>query len=169
MTSTSTVFNSTVGGRLEGTPGSIFSAWEITTPAPAFHGSYGYNCWVFGGFSNWPRSTGGRLVGLNVFSIEGRADIPVLLDATIPWVRVMTGVRPPYSEQGGVEIGNFCMNRHNGFVNGLFLDWSARRVGLKELWTLYWYWEFDRAGPWTRAGGMTPERWPQWMRSFKDY
>ncbi|NLH43532.1 MAG: hypothetical protein GX448_16955, partial [Planctomycetes bacterium] len=57
----------------------------------------------------------------------------------------------------------------NDSVGGLFLDWSVRKVGLKELWTLKWYDEFDRAGKWTKAGGVQPEDWPQWMRGFKDY
>jgi hypothetical protein len=42
-------------------------------------------------------------------------------------------------------------------------------VGVKELWTLRWTKEFDRAGPWTKAGGVQPENWPQWMRGFKEY
>ena len=49
------------------------------------------------------------------------------------------------------------------------MDWSVRKVGLKELWTLKWHHEYDTAGPWTKAGGVQPEDWPQWMRSFKDY
>jgi len=57
-----------------------------------------------------------------------------------------------------------CINRHDGGVNYLFLDWSVRKVGLKELWTLKWYPDFDTHGPWTKAGGVRPEDWPQWMR-----
>lgn len=49
------------------------------------------------------------------------------------------------------------------------MDWSVRKVGIKELWTLKWTKEFDRAGPWTKAGGVQPENWPQWMRRFRDY
>jgi hypothetical protein len=45
----------------------------------------------------------------------------------------------------------------------------VRPVGLKELWTIKWHSDFDTAGPWTEAGGVQPEDWPQWMRSFKDY
>ncbi|MHC4682541.1 MAG: hypothetical protein ACYTEK_28125, partial [Planctomycetota bacterium] len=62
-----------------------------------------------------------------------------------------------------------CLNRHNGFVNSIFMDWSARRVGLKELWVLKWHREYPTNGPWTIAGGVLPSDWPQWMRSFKDY
>jgi hypothetical protein len=63
----------------------------------------------------------------------------------------------------------FCINRHNGHVNTPFLDWSVRKVGLKELWVLKWHDEFDTAGRWTKAGGVKPEDWPLWMRSFRDY
>ena len=62
-----------------------------------------------------------------------------------------------------------CMDRHNGGINSLFLDFSVRKVGLKELWTLPWSRDFDTAGPWTRAGGVDPDAWPPWMRRFKDY
>jgi len=71
----------------------------------------------------------------------------------------------------GVEqhMGWPCLNRHNGFVNCVFLDWSARKIGLKELWTLKWHRQYNTTGPWTRAGRVKPSDWPQWMRSFKDY
>jgi hypothetical protein len=42
-------------------------------------------------------------------------------------------------------------------------------VGLKELWTLKWHRSFNTAGPWTKAGGVSPEDWPEWIRPFKDY
>jgi prepilin-type processing-associated H-X9-DG protein len=69
----------------------------------------------------------------------------------------------------GGSIGYFAINRHNEHVNGLFLDWSVRKVGIKELWTLKWHMEFNTANEWTRAGGVQPEDWPEWMRGFKDY
>jgi len=54
-------------------------------------------------------------------------------------------------------------------VNYLFMDYSVRKVGLKELWTLKWHQSFNTAGPWTRAGGVESEDWPLWTRNFKDY
>jgi prepilin-type processing-associated H-X9-DG protein len=67
------------------------------------------------------------------------------------------------------EINHFCINRHDGFSNLLFMDWSARSVGLKELWTLKWHRSFITSGPWTKAGGVLPQDWPAWLRNFKDY
>jgi len=64
---------------------------------------------------------------------------------------------------------HFVINRHNGGINILFMDWSARKAGLKELWTLKWHREFDTTNFWTIAGGVKPTDWPEWMRKFKDY
>jgi prepilin-type N-terminal cleavage/methylation domain-containing protein/prepilin-type processing-associated H-X9-DG protein len=77
--------------------------------------------------------------------------------------------RGPEPEYGGYGDTPSCINRHDGYVNGLFFDWSVRKVGLKELWTLKWHRQYDTAGPWTKAGGVQPEDWPKWMRGFKDY
>jgi len=70
---------------------------------------------------------------------------------------------------GTLGMGNLAINRHNEHVNGLFLDWSVRKIGLKELWTLKWHLQFDTANAWTKAAGVQPEDWPHWMRGFKDY
>jgi prepilin-type processing-associated H-X9-DG protein len=84
---------------------------------------------------------------------------------------------PPFWDGHVLGSGNigedgmkpFCVNRHDGATNGLFADYSVRRIGLKELWTLKWHREYDTCGPWTKCGGVEPADWPQWMRSFKDY
>jgi len=67
------------------------------------------------------------------------------------------------------EMMHFCIDRHGGFINSTFLDWSVRRIGLKELWKQKWHREYNTYGPWTTAGGVKPTNWPEWMRSFKDY
>jgi len=72
-----------------------------------------------------------------------------------------------WSGQG--HMGRVCLNRHRGFVNGLFLDWSARRIGLKELWVLKWHRSYNTAGPYTMAGGIIASDWPDWLRNHKDY
>ena len=73
-------------------------------------------------------------------------------------------------DQGTIgEMDHFCIDRHKGFTNLLFMDWSVRHVGIKELWTLKWHRAYDTIGPWTKAGGVQPDDWPAWMRSYKDY
>ncbi len=151
--------------------GEEFAPWEILTPAPAFRCSYGFNQYMLKGLTLSPQRTGqNTYVELNVFSLKGRGAIPVLLDSRMPQSQPMNGEGPPMREEGGLAgMGNFCMNRHSGHTNCLFLDWSARPVGLKELWTLKWYDKFDTNGHWTNAGGVKPQQWPEWMRSLKDY
>ena len=70
---------------------------------------------------------------------------------------------------GDSEIKRFCLARHEGTVNVTFFDFSLRKIGVKELWTLKWHRKFNTAGPWTKAGGIRPEDWPEWMRNFKAY
>jgi len=64
------------------------------------------------------------------------------------------------------------MDRHNGGINIVFADASARKVALKELWTLKWNPHFNTANEWTKAGGATPEEWrlkAPWLASYPDY
>ena len=149
-----------------GLHGGPFNAWTITNPTPESHGSYGYNSWLFRGFSS-------SNVKTDVLAMKGRAKLPLLLDSADP--RMEPGLdssEPPLSEgyrPASLGMNAPCINRHNAHVNGLFLDWSVRKIGLKELWTLKWYKEWDTANPWTQAGGVRPEDWPEWMRRFKDY
>ena len=162
-------------GGIFGNTGSTFGAWTITDPPPVLHGSYGYNSHVFGGVG--PRGFGGKTIDL--LSLKGGSAIPLLLDATHPWKGPRPDDRPASrpDSQGRTRgepststmASTFSRNRHNGHINALFLDWSVRKVGLKELWTLKWSRQFNTAGPWTMAGGVQPEDWPQWMRGFKDY
>lgn len=161
MHGSATVFGSGRGEEFSGTTGSQFTPWEILKPAPAFRGSYGCNQWAFRRLSLTARHNGPTgFVELDVFSLRGRAAIPVLLDSKMPQSQPMSTDLPPSTEEGAFGIGSFCMNRHRGHVNGLFLDWSVRRTDLKELWTLKWYDEFDTGGRWTKAGGVKPQKWP---------
>jgi prepilin-type processing-associated H-X9-DG protein len=75
----------------------------------------------------------------------------------------------PTIDVRGPDHNPACINRHGGGINAVFLDWSVRKVGLKELWTLEWHRKYDTTGPWTKAGGALPRDWPKWMRSFRDY
>ena len=105
-----------------------------------------------------------------------RNSMPVLLDCAFmdasPWP---FDSPPEYEDQldRHSDMKYFCINRHDGGINALFLDFSVRRVGLKELWTLQWHPGHSAPmrsfSPWTIAGGALPEDWPQWMRNFRDY
>ena len=148
--------------------GSTFGAWELTGLGQPFLCSYGFNGYLFNRFGapiSWF-----RWLGMDISSVKGKANIPVFLDATEPSESPRERYSPPQSElHEGDGMRTYCLNRHNGYTNGLFMDWSVRKIGLKELWTLKWHRDFDTAGEWTKAGGVQPEDWPQWMRNFKDY
>ena len=149
--------------------GTTFEAWEEKHYGPPFWSSYGFNGQLQRVISVEPVT--GELLGFDVFSLKGRGKYPVLLDCKRAHSRVKDYEGPPQTDsvRSWTEWGSFCMDRHNGYINGVFLDWSVRKIGLKELWTLKWYKDFDTANPWTKAGGVQPEDWPEWMRGFKDY
>jgi prepilin-type N-terminal cleavage/methylation domain-containing protein len=138
------------------------------------YGSYGMNHWICN-----PRPDNLTRPPENFWRTaqsEGAGNAPLFSDcATIGGDPTEFNPPPDYAghlHPGSYEstcMGRFCINRHEGHINSLFMDYSVKKVGLKELWTLKWHRKFDTAGPWTRAGGAMPEDWPQWMRSFKDY
>jgi prepilin-type N-terminal cleavage/methylation domain-containing protein/prepilin-type processing-associated H-X9-DG protein len=140
--------------------------------------SYGLNGWLFqqrpGVFRTSKERAEANMKSsssyTNIFLLRRTAGVPLLLDGTYYQGSPTEGAHPPWQD-GGEEgaMGGFCINRHSEHINALFLDWSVRKVGLKELWMLKWHQNFNTTGPWTKAGGATPDKWPPWMRGFKDY
>jgi len=136
-----------------------------------FWGSYGPNLWV----TNPPaglKEVQGYLTEYNWRTphVNGANNIPLFLDCAITSATVWPEDTPPqfdgqYWAQGSGgsidEMRRFCVNRHDGFVNAAFLDYSVRKVGLKELWKLKWHRNFNT--------NYSPTVWPEWMRGFKDY
>jgi len=127
------------------------------------HGSYGTNGFVETNIRQGPHKH------WKTKNVAGASYIPLFLDANRldGWPEAWD--EPPsfdgeFNFGVGDNMRRFCMNRHDGFVGSLFLDFSARKVGLKELWKLKWHREWiedaDRSG--------TPV-WPDWMKGFKDY
>jgi prepilin-type N-terminal cleavage/methylation domain-containing protein/prepilin-type processing-associated H-X9-DG protein len=167
----------------EGTP-PPFGAWEQTwgggdtdAGGDPYASSYGINQWVY----NASEAVGGRVREQiwKTANVRNANKVPLFGDCAITGATPNHGDLPPqrpddvayiWGQGGGPnEIRRFCMNRHEGYMNMLFLDWSARRVGLKELWTLKFHRTWNTSNKYTLAGGATAEDWPEWMRSFKDY
>jgi prepilin-type N-terminal cleavage/methylation domain-containing protein/prepilin-type processing-associated H-X9-DG protein len=145
--------------------GNTFSPWVLGDRSELYVGSYATNL-PLGGI--WP-----RLVKSWETAMRPRSQVPVYLDGMI-WFTSGGDWRdrpPPYEGYADPDysLSLECINRHDGGINCLFLDWSVRKVGLKGLWTLKWHMGWDTAGPWTTRGGVRPEDWPEWMRRFKDY
>jgi hypothetical protein len=149
--------------------GDKFTSWgkvDIGVGRPAIYGSYGCNGWVYVPGSD-------PLYGLpaknfwRTPNVEGASNIPLFLDCWFWDGWPLNGDRPPmgdgreYRNSSDTDAMNrFCINRHQQAINGLFLDYSVREIGLKELWRLKWHKTFNTNVTVT---------WPQWMQNFKDY
>ena len=86
--------------------------------------------------------------------VKGGDQIPVLMDCLYVNLYYNPTDNPPQHEddtsQGG--IGQACINRHMGHINICFADFSARKVGLKELWTLKGHRTFEVCNDYTICG-----------------
>lgn len=167
--------------------GGTFLAWTWSSRSPGEEISPASYLW----YSSYGRSERAHSRSENISNlldyywmtdrVKNTSAIPVFLDSMIPCVYSSVTTegksQPPTNDAvptRELRTESFwadcvCMNRHDGGINSLFMDWSVRKVGLKELWTLRWNPQFNTAGPWMKAGGIKPEDWPQWMRGFKDY
>jgi len=100
-------------------------------------------------------------------------NIPLIFDSSWLYSYFDDTEGPPPSDNLSIRYSGrsntTCIDRHNGGINMVFMDFSASKVGLKELWTLKWHRQFNIAGTWTQLGGMQPEQWPKWLRKYKDY
>lgn len=169
--------------------GRTFKAWSIrrgdsTLPLSApnrevYIGSFGINEWI----SNAPKHVESAMRLPSSYwwrtpNIREAATIPLMLDAWCIGTFVGGGVEPPFfdGERGGYTMP-FCITRHRANVNGLFVDSSVRKVGLKEFWIFEWHRGYNTVNPWTIAyydGDKTAchafwnTKW-SWMKNFKEY
>jgi prepilin-type N-terminal cleavage/methylation domain-containing protein len=156
-----------------------YAAWGPVGWASNLSGSYGMNNWCTNPAPDLEFIHGREATKdnwRNAYSTKGANKIPLFLDcAHIEGKPYDFDTPPEYDGDiseymvSALQMKRFCMNRHDGFINGLFLDFTIRKIGLKELWTLKWHKSFDTNNEWTTAGGVQAEDWPEWMREYKDY
>jgi prepilin-type N-terminal cleavage/methylation domain-containing protein len=162
-----------------------FSAWGKYTLArngqgfapEGDWGSYSINGWVENPPSQYTEVYEHRQTVNNwrTPNVKGAAYVPLLFDALRFNAWPLADDKPPQTEDEAWNndttnhMIRACINRHDGFISGAFLDFSVRKIGLKEPWTLKWHRTYDTRGPYTRAGGARWDDWPLWMRRFKDY
>lgn len=147
---------------------SPYVAWGVLSDGSL--GSYGLNEWVCNRSAS---SNQGTNYWRTVY-VKPAYKIPVFMDCYWYDVWPHSIDNPPRDKYdvvgtGTDEMKRVCLNRHKAAINVAFLDWSIRKVDLKELWTLKWHRNFSTTGPWTVAGGATSDKWPEWMRQMKEY
>ncbi len=135
------------------------------------YASYGLNRWTASTRSRSGIPVDLRTGAWGTADVKGGANVPVAMDCTWNAVNPYDYDEPPPYEGHIVDhqMSMVCIDRHRQGINIVWMDWSVRKAGLKQMWTLKWSRYFDTAGPWTKAGGVRPEDWPEWMRGFKDY
>jgi prepilin-type N-terminal cleavage/methylation domain-containing protein len=161
-----------------GAPASLnYNGTTYTMNPHGVNGSYGLNGYMFtipktGTFEGGLAASEGYG---NVYNAPNPGEVPVMLDGLRFDFWPQAQHAPAMNEYdfwtsgAAHNMARVCINRHRGFTNSSFLDWSVRKIGLKELWKLKWHRSFDTAGPWTKAGGVQASNWPDWLRNFKDY
>lgn len=143
-------------------------------------GSYGMNEWCSSpsgptGADNWPGiSNNDSKWWIKFISVSKPTDVPLFMDAFCVDGYPQHSDSPPTDpdQHAGWLSGSikmYTMDRHSGGINTVFADTSARKVFIKELWTLKWQRDFDTRGPWTKAGGATKASWPEWMKKYKEF
>jgi prepilin-type N-terminal cleavage/methylation domain-containing protein len=151
----------------------IFNAWGIYTndyggygPGPnGLAGSYGLNRYFL--------TTPNRENNWKTVDVVGANNVPLFVDALrFDLWPGETNTPADYEFAAWAsynDMSRCCINRHDGYVGCAFADFSARKVGLKELWTLKWHKTYNTSGFWTRAGGVQSSDWPEWIRPLRDY
>lgn len=109
--------------------------------------------------------------------------VPLFLDcsqAGAGWVDGSEGgLAPDFQGESmaltGCENVAFQLNRHgnntDGVTQGVFCDYSVRRIGLKELWELHWdrLWMGENGTIRNSDAYLPSNAWPEWMKKFKVY
>lgn len=165
-----------------------FNAWgtgdrDTTNPLKLsiwYAGSYGINDFV-----HYPTKPEDKIIKKGYKkkqfwgtpNVSNGSSVPVMMDASSWKVRPRGGspvgsprpgteLPPPFADKRNVKpkdkgrLQFACMDRHgNSTVNVLFLDWSVREVGLKELWVLRWWRDWEAVIP----------TWPPWMERMKNF
>jgi len=138
------------------------------------YGSYAVNGWIVNP-KVWPGTPGSDSGWGDPLHLWRKADqkgannIPVLADGL--WFHAVPDdfdKCSKYSDQiedrsGKNSMQRVCSNRHGGKTNVVFMDWSVRNVGLKQLWKLKWHRNFDT----NNKAAVDPKYpWPSWIKKY---
>lgn len=151
-----------------------FAAWEDGD----YIGSYGVNYWITKDESANTTDARGGTLRWKTPDVRGAARVPMMLGCSLSGACVHHWDEPPRYDGEAWPLGDgsdvdemrrFCMNRHDGYVSGVFLDFHTRKIGLKELWELNWSRHWYRRSDSDLTADYSPPVWPTWMADFKEY
>jgi prepilin-type N-terminal cleavage/methylation domain-containing protein len=159
--------------------GTTFSAWGPFTESTLWWdagamGSYGINDWC----ANPTEDEAGNYwwsfpakYAWRSQDAKGASNAPILLDCLYTDGFPLHVDQPPeYPEvvHDSGDWGNnamqlFCIDRHQGGINGLFMGYNVRKIGLKQLWTLKWHRGFrtDKPPNWKTEA--------PWLLNYRNY
>jgi len=156
-----------------------FSAPEDVTPDNWWdeypEGSYGMNEWCSNPPSNVRDPAGlwgapPSLTWRKMADIRGSGAVPLFLDCKLVDTYPLDTSPPPMLPDADCSGEEFltnpmkmiCMDRHSGAINSVFVDLSASKIQLKELWIKKWHKDYNTSGLWTLPTAV----WPDWMAGF---
>ncbi len=131
-----------------------------------YHGSYGFNNWLYNPSPGVTALKGNPTrKNWRYCNVDGAGYIPVFMDSWWQGGFPNSSSEPtPYNGWTGEDRENemkyFCTNHHGGYLNCLFMDWSTRKVAIKNLWDLKWHNEYDLRAP--------DPIWPAWMENLPE-
>jgi len=153
--------------------GDTFTAWGKISITPneswgpvGTYGSYGINHWVYIAGQD-PLYGQSAEYYWGTVNVKGGANIPLFLDCWFFCAGPENDDMPPgYDGERFAphtdSMNRFCINRHDQGINGIFLDYSGRKIWLKELWRLKWAKNFSLTAPLPNWESEAP-----WMAHFK--
>jgi hypothetical protein len=152
-----------------------FGAWFAEMPLPGDnfvpYGSYGANEWTCSKFLGDPDFDDSLF--WKTPSVRRAANIPLISDCW--WAGGFPEYEDPPPEYDGEQWGEgqmrrYCIARHGDGIIMCFVDFSVRKVGLKQLWGLKWHRSFRTdLGPRDDVVCGSAGGWPCWMENFRRY
>jgi len=150
-------------------------------------GSYGINDWVADPTAIPASSTSSKgvaKIGTNDMywirsTQKGLDQVPIFLDAR--WLGGFPGQNTilggtdnpdqvPDTEETIIagDVGmmsRYTINRHGGYSDAVFMDFSTKKVGIKELWNLKWHQKYNTKNKQTKKAAA----WKSWMNNFTNF
>lgn len=159
-----------------GLGGDKFTSWgkvAVTSSRPGgeygifnTYGSYGINGWVYVPGQD-PLYGKQAKFFWRTPNVKGNSNIPLFLDCWFWCGWPDDDDTPPHydgEKWDGDEnaLHRFCINRHEQSINGAFLDFTVRKIWLKQLWHIKWSKGFN-----INASGPNWATDAPWMKDFK--